>query len=539
MAFFITESSPLNDFAMLMPILVGLLSAAYAALCQTLNTYRKNIILARERASAPKPTPPTIPKVSLRAGDLTHDAEYRENQDKFLARCRAEAGPVFKLSVHNLEVTVVSDEYIREMFLNENFSNVEALNELTGVKTFLHTLIKSGKNADSRIQNSIILEHITPNLAAFQPDMAGAIESMMAANFGDCSAGKLFENPTAILQQMVAKSTATVFMGNEVAQNPEVLDTFVMSMHEFAQVLGLDNTNMPFWRRWLNLKLNHFSNPLKSRVKVLAEAATPVVLERRARDERPHDILQKMLDRFDEYGFQDLEDICGHMMLLILTSVHTTIDAASAMTYYLGAYPETIDVLHREQVQVLDTIQQEREQERTYRMSKGLEIGAELDAAHDRDLSAAALKRMVYLDSFQREVLRCRTEALNHFHMAKKETVLSNGMVIPKYGFLMANLTSTHTGPSQGPNASEFQPWRFVGTHKTMTKVGTDFLTFGMGKHVCPGRFMAAQQTKTVVSMMVSKFSHIALQDSSKTPRILRARLGETPATGLIFTSRD
>jgi cytochrome P450 len=350
---------------------------------------------------------------------------------------------------------------------------------------------------------------------------------------------------------------STVFMGAEVANNPEVLETFVMSMHDFANVMGLNDLDLPFWRRWLNLKLNYFNNPLKRRVQILAKAATPVILERRQREaqlinegadapeflkQRPHDILQKMLDRFDEYGFIDLEDICGHIMLLILTSVHTTIDASTAMVYYLAAYPETILVLHREQVQVLDAIQQERQQERSSRLEKGLEVNVDLlDPAHDRDLTSAALKRMIHLESFQREVLRCRTEALTHFHMARKETLLSNGMVIPTYSMMLANLTSTHANNSaaHGPNPGEFQPWRYVGTHKTMTKVGVDYLPFGMGKHVCPGRFMASQQSKTLVSLIVSKFEKIAFHDPSQAAHVLRTQYGDVSKPALVFTSRE
>ncbi|KAF9908041.1 hypothetical protein EC991_010285 [Linnemannia zychae] len=509
--------------------------------------------------------------VSLRQGDKTHDKEYRENQDKFLLRCHAEAGPIFKLLIHRLEVTVISDHFIREMFLNEDFSNIDALNELMGVKTFLHSLIKSGKNNDSRIQNSIILDHLTPNLSGYQVEIVEAMSEVLKRRFGQLSAKEdgenkkiLCEAPMTILEDMIGRCTGTVFMGSEVVNNPKALDSFIMSMHDFAGVLGINDTEIPFWRRWLNLKLNHFNNPLKRRVRALAEAANPVILERRRREQeiidlaekegtpaaaaaavaqilqdRPQDILQKMLDRFDHYGFVDLEDICGHLMLLILTSVHTTIDASSAMIYYLAAYPETIPVLHREQVQVFDAIQQERQQKRDDCSTKGIEIGDDLDPSHDRDLTTAALKRMVHLDSFQREVLRCRTEALTHFHLARKETVLSNGMVIPKYGMLLANLTSTHTGPTcYGLHPFEFQPWRFVGTAKTMTKVGIDFLPFGMGKHVCPGRFMAIQQTKTLLALMVSRFSIIEFQDPSQAVLTLRMQHGHMPSPGLIFTER-
>ncbi|KAF9550168.1 hypothetical protein EC957_001654 [Mortierella hygrophila] len=527
------------------------------SLFKTLDQQRRKIAVSLHdyNTQSDKLRPPPIPMVSLRPGDKTHDKEYRENQDKFLTRCQTESGPVFKLLIHRLQITVVSGDFIREMFLNENFSNVDALNELMGVKTFLHSLIKSGKNHDARIQNSIILDHLTPSLPKYQAEMVSALEAALVDGVGACVKGRVVECPITIIQDMIGKSTGTVFMGAEVANNSKALETFIMSMRDFTSVLGLNDVNIPFWRRWLNLKLMHFNNPLKHRVQTLAEAATPVILERRRREARlinegvdapqfikarPHDILQKMLDRFDEYGFVDLEDICGHIMLLILTSVHTTIDASTSMVYYLAAYPETIPVLHREQVQVLSAIQQERQQERTSCLSKGLEISPELDPAHDRDLSTAALKRMVHLDSFQREVLRCRTEALTHFHMAGKENILSNGMVIPKYGMVLANLTSTHANNSaaHGPNPAKFHPWRYVGTFKTMTKVGVDYLPFGMGKHVCPGRFMASQQTKTVVSLMVSKFEKIEFQDLGQAGSVLRTQHGNVASPALVFTSR-
>ncbi|KAG0281815.1 hypothetical protein BGZ95_009752 [Linnemannia exigua] len=549
---------PPDAFSLFMPILLAFASIAYLALGKMLGahfqqhpqqTFSKNcfdslvktfdaqcerlaIAIEDRKIQSCKPTPPVIPMVSLRPGDKTHDKEYRENQDKFLLRCHAEAGPIFKLLIHRLEVTVISDHHIREMFHNENFSNVDALNELMGVKTFLHSLIKSGKNNDSRIQNSIILEHLTPNLGKYQAEIVEQFEEGLRRGFGENGKKEgnkkrtLCEDPTNILQDMIGRSTGTVFMGPKVANNPKVLDTFIMSMHDFARVLGLNDINIPFWRRWLNIKLNHFNNPLKHRVRTLAEAANPIIIERRRRE-------QDFIDHGNSH------DICGHIMLLILTSVHTTIDASSAMVYYLAAYPETIPVLHREQVQVLDAIQHERQQERDALLAKGHEIGPDLDPSNDRDLTTAALKRMVHLDSFQREVLRCRTEALTHFHMARKETVLSNGMIIPKYGMLLANLTSTHSSSTtHSPNPSEFHPWSHVGTFKTATKVGVNFLPFGMGKHVCPGRFMATQQTKSLVSLMVSKFEIIEFQDPTQAGRVLRMQHGDMPSLGLIFTDR-
>lgn len=42
-----------------------------------------------------------------------------------------------------------------------------------------------------------------------------------------------------------------------------------------------------------------------------------------------------------------------------------------------------------------------------------------------------------------------------------------------------------------------FQPFRFVGHDKQVTKAGKDYLAFGMGRHACPGmenHFIGSQQ---------------------------------------------
>ncbi|KAF9431526.1 hypothetical protein BGZ76_000197 [Entomortierella beljakovae] len=76
---------------------------------------------------------------------------------------------------------------------------------------------------------------------------------------------------------------------------------------------------------------------------------------------------------------------------------------------------------------------------------------------------------------------------------------------------------SAHYGAEQGEEATEFRPWRFVGKSKTSTKVGPDYLPFGMGNiisnlipgHACPGRFLAVQELKVIGSMIASRYSNI------------------------------
>ncbi|KAG0275028.1 hypothetical protein BGZ96_003978 [Linnemannia gamsii] len=125
-------------------------------------------------------------------------------------------------------------------------------------------------------------------------------------------------------------------------------------------------------------------------------------------------------------------------------------------------------------------------------------------------------------------------------HLARKPVTLSNGMKIAKGQTVVINLRSMHQSVKyQGEDPAEFRPWRFLGKAKAATKAATDFLPFGIGRHVCPGRFLAVQILKTVGALMVSRYSKIEMIDPSHEKRALLSRIGDHCPSGLIFTSRS
>ncbi|KAF8964604.1 hypothetical protein BGZ46_000752 [Entomortierella lignicola] len=499
-----------------------------------------------------KGTDMPIPNVPIRVGDSTHDAEYEEDNESFLKRCEEEYGPVFNCSIMGQNLIVVSGSLVREVFMTENLSFGDAIDSITGIRSFFYNIVKSNKDPDSRIAHDIVRDNISPMLSLFTPRIVKRLQATLDEKLGTSCERKLVENPIDVFQEMVAGAMASVFMGQEIAKDPKVIETFIQCTYDFGQVLGKDNKKR-FWQVLQNRAKYEYSNPLKKHIQVMVNAATPVVLERRRQETeaiengieyvRPLDVLQRLLDNFDKYGFVDLEDVCGHLLILVLASVHTTSDSSSNLCYYLAAFPEYLEPLYQEQQGVLDQIQKERQLSRQEKLDSG-EVateqdfeGSELDPKNDRDLSADAVKRLVYMDSFVREVFRYRTERLAMLHSARKNVTLSNGMVIPKGRQVIVNVRSIHQSHDrQGEDPTEFRPWRFVGKSKSATKVSNDFLSFGMGRHACPGRFLAIQEIKTIGALLVSRYK-IEIQDPSKTKKALLCRVGAPVDTGLIFTS--
>ncbi|KAF9582220.1 hypothetical protein BGW38_000491, partial [Lunasporangiospora selenospora] len=397
---------------------------------------------------------------------------------------------------------------------------------------------------------------ITPNLPKYTARIVDQLERNLDEEMAKYELEKrkdgmiLVENPTLVIQLMIASSMAHLFVGPEIAKNDQVLDSFITATDDLGRIAGRGEIKKKsIWRTFLDNTEHRLLSPLQKHVDVLVKASTPFVLERRRLEqqamaaghiyERSDDILQRLLDDFEKYKMVDLEDICGNLIMLVLSGVHTTADASANMLYYLAAFPECIDTLFEEQQEVLDTIQKEREQQRQVLIAKDEPIPENLNSSEDRALSATAIKRMIHMDSFVREIFRYRTEQLSLAHRARRNVTLSNGMVISKGVTAIINMKSVHQSHDQGEDVEKFRPWRFVGKSKTATKIGSDFLPFDMGKHACPGRFLAIQELKTIGLLMVSRYSKIEIQDPSKTQKILRIRTGASYGTGLLFTSRQ
>ncbi|KAF8929645.1 hypothetical protein BGZ58_008795, partial [Dissophora ornata] len=298
---------PIEAIKIALPIGIGLASAAYLTLKAATNDGFS--------------TDMTIPKASIRPGDSTHDAEYREDQDAFLNRCEDEYGPVFNIYLLNKSLTVISGRQTREVFMSEDFSMADALEEFTGVREYFKGVTKSNHDIDNRVIHEVVRDNISPNLPLFTPRIVHELERNLEKELGTCpkeEGGKLVENPMKILQEMVASAMAVVFVGPEIAKSRKIIDTFITAAIDFGKVLGTGNRRASFWRSFVNRTNYRVHNPLMPHVETLVKYSTPVILERRRLEaeanakgvewKRPDDILQRLLDNSEKYNLVDLED---------------------------------------------------------------------------------------------------------------------------------------------------------------------------------------------------------------------------------------
>ncbi|KAF8934124.1 hypothetical protein BGZ47_010510 [Haplosporangium gracile] len=533
-----------NTLKLAIPIGAGVISLAY--LCAQL--FNNNTRTEYESEQM-------IPKVPLREGDSTHDAEYIEDPDAFLLRCEQAYGPVFQVQRLNQTLIVVSGPSLnREIHMHEDFSFRDAVEHMTGYRAFIHSVIKSHKDVDTMIHFQLLREGVSTKLSSFTPEivqrMTIAIEQQIGSSEGE--EPKLIEWPLVALQNVIAGTMAQIFMGSEIAENSQVLQTFINCSHDFGKIIN-QNTETRNTTKILQNKAQYgYLNAMHKHRQVLFEAAELIVEQRRQQErlaneqgveyDRPQDMLQRMLDNADEYGFVDLEDICGHLILLILASMHTTLEAGMNALFYLATFPDSLQPLYEEIEELLDEQAKDREEQRQSHCEKGTMSSFEntdLDPSLDREITEFVVKRAVKMDSFLKEMFRYRVERLASPHLARKDVMLSTGHVIRKGEKAIVNMRSVHQDKVHGDDLTEFRPWRFVGKNSSATKASKDYITFGLGRYTCPGRFLAVHDLKILVALVVTKYSNLVSQDKQRQLGMLTSPLTYTSLTGLYVTSRN
>ena len=70
---------------------------------------------------------------------------------------------------------------------------------------------------------------------------------------------------------------------------------------------------------------------------------------------------------------------------------------------------------------------------------------------------------------------------------------------------LMNNLTYMSNSSLHGDNPETFSGFRHV-SKSPFARVGRDSMAFGLGKHACPGRWLASRNIKMAMSILIRKY---------------------------------
>ncbi|MFJ9446596.1 cytochrome P450 [Kitasatospora sp. NPDC101235] len=153
-------------------------------------------------------------------------------------------------------------------------------------------------------------------------------------------------------------------------------------------------------------------------------------------------------------------------------------------------------------------------------------LRAELDdVLAGRRIEFPDVDRLAYLQRFLNEVLRLRPPWLTTRHT--RDSVVLGGHTIPPDTTVLVSPYLQHHNPRVFPDPESFRTDRWLPEHAGALPRGA-YVPFGTGAHVCPGRHFSMLVARTVVAVVLSRWT-VALQPG--------ARVGEKVAVSIHPTS--
>ncbi|CAO3627508.1 unnamed protein product [Cunninghamella blakesleeana] len=446
---------------------------------------------------------PRVPDSSLIYGSTE---EYRKDPKGFVTKWQKELGDVYSAFIFGHEAVVVSGTQVREVFLNDNLSFTTGVKKLFDAN--LLTNSRLGDDDDNLELVRWIKLCLNPNLKHYTPRVIDHLTQGFDEFSGDINAdGKVYNHVFPMMQHMVAKASASVIVGIELAKNEQLIDSFKNMVIEVGSelkpkpILELVPT-IDRLRMWMVGKTSH---KVKKHRQQLADALKPEIESRlekmKLKDsnwERPDDILQHIIESGQYPHNMNVNQYSVEIMtLFIFAALHTTSENGTVALYRILGEPGLIDELLKEQNEVLE--------------SEGIDSNCGPEV-----FTREILNKFVKLDSAIREAFRVKNVhiSLPHTNITNKNVILSSGAIIRPGESAYINIYANHTDPNVQKTIDDlkiYNPFRFVNAEKNSAKIGDDFLFFGMGKHACPGRWFAIQEIKTVIAYLIRRFEIEAL----------------------------
>lgn len=448
---------------------------------------------------------PRVPDSSLIYGSTD---EYINDPQAFIEKWQKELGDVYSAFLFGEETVILSGYQVREVFLNDKFHFLSAIFRTFDNFLLTDSLFTLGKDSDRIID--LIKRYLNPNLKHYTPRVIGNLTIAFKDYVGDIpDEGKEFDHVFPMVQHMVARASASVFVGNDLVENELLIDAFKKMVLE----VGSEITRKPLlelfprllkFRMWYigktSTKVRKVRNQLYTALRPEIDIRLNNMKLEGSNWERPEDILQSIIEDKERPENMDVYTYCTETITqLIFAAIHTTSENSTISLYRIMSHPGLIDELLEEQNQVL--------KDEGFDKNCGPEV-----------FTREILSKFVKLDSAIREGLRCRNDniSLPHKNISKENIILSNGVIIRPGESVYINTYANHIDPTVQKtidDLKEYKPFRFINTGKNSTKIGDDFLTFGMGKHACPGRWFAVQEIKTLISYIIRQYELVPLEE--------------------------
>ncbi|TFK39583.1 cytochrome P450 [Crucibulum laeve] len=343
----------------------------------------------------------------------------------------------------------------------------------------------------------VVRNQLTKNLGTIFPELRDEIMASFQDVIPPSDEWKKYSIRPSVLQ-IVGRTSNRTFVGLPLCRNQEFIDIGIQVTKDVTKLAFLLNLLPAFLRPVAAVQLTTISGRIKQASKLLA----PVVEDHRKRKEQhgedveqPNDFLSWLLDEADEEE-QATDKLTTRILAMNFAAIHTTTMAFNHALLHLAAAPQYLKPLRAEVEEV----------------------------TRAEGWTKASLDRMRRLDSFFRETQRLHSGCMTATRKALQDHMFHNNTFIPKGFTVSLPSEATMIDEAFYSNAKEFDPFWFSnvtvdqGSRRLdMVSASNEYLPFGHGKHVCPGRFFAANEVKLMMAHLILTYD-IKLENEGVRP---------------------
>ncbi|KAF5363979.1 hypothetical protein D9756_000020 [Leucocoprinus leucothites] len=396
---------------------------------------------------------------------------------------------IFKIPRYTSWLVLVNgSEYLEDLRkAGHQLSFPEALNK---AGQFDYTISPGLK--EDLIHINVVRGPMTRNIGARFPDLADELDKTMDS---------LLEGPAQdwvsipcylSVVHIISRLSARFFAGPKLSSNPRY--TGIMQSYAFHLIKG-------------GFFISLFPESLKSfvgraifnsqgRIREIEDYLRPVLDEHleKGMDERTNPELNDMITwlwNASPENQRNLHDIAIRMIYLNVAAIHTTANLLTHVILSIATHTSYIEPLRDEIASVVAK----------------------------EGWTKSAIEQMRKLDSFVKESQRLYGgDAAMIVRLAMSDFTFSDGTFIPQGTNLAVTGRAINQDEQYYTDPHEFQGFRFVDKDPSkwqMTALNSEFMTYGIGRHACPGRFFAVTEVKTVVARILMEYD-ITLSDGQK-----------------------
>ncbi|OBZ87918.1 Ent-kaurene oxidase [Choanephora cucurbitarum] len=424
---------------------------------------------------------------------------YYANPPKFTIENTRRFGSVFRMHMHGDIATVVGSKDAPEVF------NHPSLSFSASQGKFLDNVAFHGEGEFTLPKNVIthvVMKYLTPNLKLHSPrsfeKFLSSVQQIKEDEFTK-------DNLLPFIRGFVARYSATAFVGAELSENLDLMNAFENAVsdisHDFRP--GVLRVIFPTLNHLYMRYFNRKGTALKKYRTMIKGALEQEIIRREKNGlESEEDALGYLLKAYPhEINNAHLETLTTVCLILIFVGVHTTSEATTYVMYRLVKHPKYIQDLREEQEEAIQR-----------------EIGTEYNRKEPVIYTPNIYRHLQKLDSFIHECMRTKMNGigLGHKNIGQDDIQLQSGATVQPGKEVFINMWHVNHDPqnlSGQQDLDKFRGFRFVGQDKLVTKTGHDNISFGMGKHACPGRWFAVHQIKGIVSFFIRHYDMSAVSE--------------------------